>query len=108
MTAIWDMPQSELDRLLPPPDPDRPYNWRDDAACRGTDPKAFFPEGTECSGAIARRICGTCPVRDECLEWALAHHVSSYPREVAGIWGATSWAERERIMRRRRREAKAG
>ena len=50
--------------------------WRDEAACRGTDPEAFFPTAErgpirDAEVAAARAVCAGCPVRDACLEWAL-------------------------------------
>ncbi len=66
--------------------------WYDEAACTGVETDAFFPEvgGTK---AITREFCDECPVREECLQYALDNHMH-------GIWGGTSTAER-RAMRRR-------
>jgi WhiB family transcriptional regulator, redox-sensing transcriptional regulator len=64
-------------------------------ACRGTDPDVFFPDRGE-SLEPAKRICGECVVRDECLEHALANG------ERFGVWGGTSERERRRIRRTRR------
>lgn len=65
--------------------------WTDLALCRELgDPDFWFPQKGE-STAIARRICGQCPVSEQCLEEALAtgpHH---------GIWGGTSERERRRM-----------
>ena len=66
--------------------------WHALAACRGMDLDAFFPE-VGGSSRQARTICGTCPVRPECLNDALADP------ELRGIWGATTDGER-RLMRR--------
>lgn len=62
--------------------------WRLLAACRDTDPDAPFanPESVEAK-LFAERVCGTCPVRDECLDWALG-------RNDAGIWGGLTPDER--------------
>lgn len=65
-----------------------------DAACRGEDPSFFFPSdglGVD----EARRVCATCPVARECLEYALEHRI------VHGVWGGCSERERKRILRRR-------
>lgn len=53
-----------------------PRDWRDQAACRGIDPELFFPvveDGPLCAVQIARAksVCAGCPVRTECLGWAL-------------------------------------
>jgi WhiB family redox-sensing transcriptional regulator len=56
--------------------------WFDRAACRGTPTSMFFP--TALKGADARaavEICGSCPVRVECHEYAVAEH------EGDGVWG---------------------
>ena len=73
--------------------PDR-YEWMTQARCRGADRAVFFPAdgaGVE----AAQCICGGCPVRVECLEYALAHRVEY------GVWGGASERERRRILRRR-------
>ncbi len=72
--------------------------WQDRAACSGVDPELFFPAKGE-SLAPAKAICAGCPVRVECLEYALTHN------ERYGIWGGTSERERRRLRRRRREEA---
>jgi len=46
---------------------------------------------------FAGRICLGCSVRLECLTEALDRHYS----DDAGIWGATTAAQRDRIRRRR-------
>jgi hypothetical protein len=42
-----------------------PRDWRDEAACRDSDPELFFPEGTagpaRDQADQAKRICGSCP-----------------------------------------------
>lgn len=66
--------------------------WHQQALCAQTDPDAFFPENGFTS-ADARKVCGRCPVRDECLQWALDHN------ETWGVWGGVS-ARGRRDMRR--------
>jgi uncharacterized protein with von Willebrand factor type A (vWA) domain len=41
-----------------------------EARCLDADPEAFFPEKGG-STREAKRICAACPVRDECLQYAL-------------------------------------
>ena len=54
-------------------DPDD-YGWMMKARCRGTRPTAVFP--SDGSGVdAARKVCEDCPVRVECLEYALAHRI---------------------------------
>jgi len=68
--------------------------------CRDESPSLFFPSdgvGVE----VARRVCEDCPVRVECLEYALASGIDH------GVWGGASERERRRIARRRRLERAA-
>ena len=66
--------------------------WQTDALCAQTDPEAFFPEKGG-STRDAKRVCAACPVRDECLDYAMAHD------EKFGIWGGLSERERRRLRR---------
>ena len=70
-----------------------PLAWQRDALCSQTDPEAFFPEKGG-STREAKRVCQSCDVRQECLEYALAHD------ERFGIWGGLSERERRRLKRR--------
>ena len=47
-------------------------SWQERALCAQTDPEAFFPEKGG-STREAKRVCMSCEVRSECLEYALAH-----------------------------------
>ncbi|RLK47743.1 WhiB family transcriptional regulator [Microbacterium telephonicum] len=67
--------------------------WQTDALCAQTDPEAFFPEKGG-STRDAKRICGSCDVRDHCLEYALQND------ERFGIWGGLSERERRKLKRR--------
>lgn len=76
--------------------------WRDLGRCRGLDPAVFHPdEEDDFAVEHAKAICETCPVRNQCLEHAIAR------REKLGIWGGTTWRERRRIIRRRRTQRAA-
>ena len=72
--------------------------WRQRAACRGVDPDIFYPMTDE-EAEDAKAICRACPVREACLEWALAN------RERDGVWGGATERDRRRIIRQRRRSA---
>ena len=85
--------------------------WRDAAACRNADPELFFPVGTtgdaleDTEAAIA--LCRRCPVREECLEYAMATN------QRDGIWGARTEEDRRRmrsawVAARRLREQAVG
>ena len=80
-------------------------NWRSAGACLSADPDLFFPISSAGPGerqiARAKMICAGCQVRQECLEFALAHD------QVYGIWGGTTPEDRQRARRRKRRAAAA-
>ncbi|MFC4243560.1 WhiB family transcriptional regulator [Gryllotalpicola reticulitermitis] len=67
--------------------------WQTDALCAQTDPEAFFPEKGG-STRDAKKICGTCEVRAQCLEYALQND------ERFGIWGGLSERERRKLRKR--------
>lgn len=72
-------------------------SWYTQAACDGHDTELWFPVGSGEADPLAAAICGLCPVRGRCLEFALAH-----PRQTAGgVWGGLT--EDERTAERRRR-----
>ncbi|GHT81431.1 hypothetical protein FACS1894125_2140 [Actinomycetota bacterium] len=65
--------------------------WQFDAVCATTAPEAFFPERGG-SAKEARAICSMCPVRVDCLDYAIENGISQ------GIWGGTSERERRQIQ----------
>lgn len=71
-----------------------PPEWRRHGACRGADPDIFFPDRGE-STREAKEICAGCPVRGECIDFALDGG------EKFGIWGGKSERERRRMRRPR-------
>jgi WhiB family transcriptional regulator, redox-sensing transcriptional regulator len=80
-------------------------SWRSAASCLLADPDLFFPISaagpSERQIAQAKKICAGCPVRQECLEFALSND-QSY-----GIWGGMTPEDRQRDRRRKRRAAAA-
>lgn len=74
-------------------DPEAALAWQTDALCAQTDPEAFFPEKGG-STRDAKRICISCDVRGDCLEYALDND------ERFGIWGGLSERERRKLKRR--------
>jgi WhiB family transcriptional regulator, redox-sensing transcriptional regulator len=68
-------------------------SWQERALCAQTDPEAFFPEKGG-STRDAKRVCLSCDVRVECLEYALEND------ERFGIWGGLSERERRRLRRK--------
>jgi WhiB family redox-sensing transcriptional regulator len=82
--------------------------WERKPACATADPRVFFPEDTDGrpvedgpEADAARRICAQCPLRNQCLEYALS---AGMP---AGIWGGHSTDERERVRAARRERGAA-
>ena len=75
-------------------------DWFDEAACRGTGTDVFFPV-SEGDADEAKKLCATCPVREECLEHALS--MSPAPE---GVWGGLTRIERHRLTRRRQKAAR--
>jgi WhiB family transcriptional regulator, redox-sensing transcriptional regulator len=69
-------------------------SWRQHAACRDLDTNVFFPLSDD-EAAPAKAVCATCPVREDCLEFALA------TRQSDGVWGGLTESERRRLRRRR-------
>jgi len=78
-------------------------NWEDRAACMGMNAQLFFgPDGErkeerEIREAKAKVICALCPVRAQCLDYALQNSIKY------GIWGGLNKEERARERRRRAR-----
>lgn len=74
-------------------------DWRDRAACRDADPELFFPVSSIGPGARqiaeAKAVCARCPVRDRCLDYALANGLDH------GVFGGTTDEERRQLIRRR-------
>jgi WhiB family transcriptional regulator, redox-sensing transcriptional regulator len=77
------------------PTDDTATSWMADGNCRNYPPAVFFPsDGVGVDRA--RRICATCAVTADCLEYALEQHIDH------GVWGGCSERERRRILKRRR------
>jgi WhiB family transcriptional regulator, redox-sensing transcriptional regulator len=83
--------------------------WQESAVCAQLGMRVadavFFPE-VGGSYVKAKRICGRCPVRVECLAWRLAHE-REHPDEVYGMFGGLTAHEREELVWAGRREAAA-
>lgn len=104
-----------------------PGSWWDSAACRSpvVDQSLFFPQTHENDGfdedgepldcvhepyypsPEVKAICGLCPVRGECLDYALKVKVEAPGKQkadwVSGIWGRTTYYQRELMRRRQNR-----
>lgn len=98
LAAVRPDPDPIIVRLMTPGDIkvldvfNRP-SWQSYAACSGQGPADWFPARGD-SPAAAKAICGRCPVRTDCLAFAL-----EWP-ELPGIWGGTSQRQRDRLRAR--------
>jgi len=76
-----------------PTSDDEALAWQSDSLCAQTDPEAFFPEKGG-STRDAKKICASCEVKSQCLEYALQND------ERFGIWGGLSERERRKLRKR--------
>lgn len=74
-------------------------SWQVKAACRGPQAAVFFPppqferkDEKLDREARAKEICGTCSVREPCLDYAVSI------REPHGIWGGLNESERKALL----------
>ncbi len=88
MNTLTD--ELRLDILAAPVLEEKP--WATFAACAEAEGMTFFPQ-TKAEARAALAICNVCPVREECLEHALATN------ERFGIWGGTTEKERRALTR---------
>jgi WhiB family redox-sensing transcriptional regulator len=78
--------------------------WQFHAACRGEDASLFFAPGyferreeKARREAKAKAICARCPVRVDCLDYALRI------KEPHGVWGGMNEQERRILLREQAR-----
>ncbi len=69
-------------------------DWREKAACMGSDTDIFFPPILS-ESEEALKICADCTVQAECLEYALA------TKQETGVWGGMRESDRKRILEQR-------
>lgn len=76
-------------------------DWRHQSACLDEDPELFFPIGNTGPAVWqieeAKQVCRRCPVREQCLAWALE------AGQDHGVWGGLSEDERRAMKRRNAR-----
>lgn len=101
------MPVIRMSHVPPEPPPWQPHPWMEHALCRQVGSDIFYAEAPDGlrgkflaawmknANAEAKSVCGRCPVRDECLDHALATD------ERHGIWGGMTPDERRVEARRR-------
>jgi WhiB family redox-sensing transcriptional regulator len=68
-------------------------DWGERALCRSADPEELFVEGA--AQHRAKALCTGCPVRLECLSYALDNRIEH------GIWGGATERDRRALLRRR-------
>ena len=78
-----------------PAEPDR-QPWLARRACRPDDLDLFFATRSR-KVRRAKAICADCPVRQDCLDHAIADP------STRGVWGGLTEPERRHERRRRRR-----
>jgi WhiB family redox-sensing transcriptional regulator len=62
--------------------------------CHNADPELFFSEKNE-EIALAKSLCGACPVRRECLAGAVSRE------EPCGVWGGELFEDGQVIAKKR-------
>jgi WhiB family redox-sensing transcriptional regulator len=70
-------------------------SWEERARCGEYDPEIFF-DPTARAERRAKSICAQCPVRLDCLAYALS------VRAEFGVWGGLNGKERSSVLRRSR------
>tara|TARA_Y100000361_G_C11091414_1_gene306636 strand:- start:115 stop:402 length:288 start_codon:yes stop_codon:yes gene_type:complete len=69
-----------------------PMDWADQGKCRDLQTDIFFAEGGK-QAKLAKVICVACPVREECLDYAIRNF------ELYGIWGGYTAPERRDLRK---------
>lgn len=78
--------------------------WYEEAECRvnpTVNADDFFQERGYNNTAKARKVCLVCPVKAECLDYALE------TKQEFGIWGGLTVTQRKRLVESERKERKA-
>jgi len=68
-------------------------SWVKRASCAGLATSFFFPDNNQVTPEH-KQVCFNCPVKVECLEYALKNQTS------LGVWAGTSESDRRRIRRK--------
>lgn len=69
----------------------KPEPWTEEALCAQIDGDLWFPERGS-HAVAAKRICGLCPVRQECLDYSIKNEIPK------GIWGGVSPNKRMQMI----------
>jgi WhiB family redox-sensing transcriptional regulator len=82
-----------------------PGRWAERALCAQADLDAWFPgKGQRELTQLAKRICVRCPVRAQCLEYALSG-ADTWGGIATGIWGGATPQERDQLRQQRKAAA---
>ena len=71
------------------------FEWMAQGNCRGKSTAMWFPLSG--NAPAARALCASCPVKSQCLEYALTDKPAP-----AGIWAGTDERERREIRKLRK------
>ena len=66
--------------------------WFHQGLCRGYPTKLWYQYDSQ-KDKIAKKICNTCPVRADCLQFALENHET-------GVWGGLNDHDRKQLVRK--------
>lgn len=67
-----------------------PQWWYEGAACAGMNPNLFFPDFDSLVEEKAIITCGSCIIRERCLQWAIDN-------DEWGVWGGLTETDRRNL-----------
>ena len=74
-------------------------SWKEDAACRDSDPEYWFEKAETITGDFARRTCEICPVKIDCWSAALEEEKDSKGLRY-GLRGGLTPSDRKHLAKR--------
>ena len=78
-------------------------DWMAQALCAQIDPDLWYPDPGDAHAAqTAAAVCHTCPVRADCLDYAMATEAQ---QDRHGVWGGLTPTARNRLWHEQRKEA---
>lgn len=77
-------------------------DWQNHAACKDMNPAIFTDAKTKSEVRVAKTVCRGCPVRSDCLGYAVERGV-----DFPGVWGNTSMHQRQKMPLAVRNKVKA-
>ena len=83
--------------------PAQPSDWMAQALCAQIGPDLWYPDPGDAHAAqTAAAVCHTCPVRADCLDYAMATETQG---DRHGVWGGLTPTARNRLWHEQRKEA---